>query len=477
MSIVTPDIKLPAGQEMQVSFWWGNDMGVNLKHDTETVHTNSTTVNDGIDAGFFDIYADGEWKQLAMISEPDADNRYWVRESFNLKPYAGKTVQLRWRYEMYDWNDSHGISVDNIEVTDANATNVVLSTVEWFAGKVNYNKSVTSETITLSNFGGTKVTVGSIGFSSDNFTSDLSAGSEIEAGKTKNFNVTFSARQTAAQDSVTVSDKMMISLSDGSTLTLPVTGIALAKDILYYDFENDATGVAPEGFTVIDEDRRSTIEPLYWEWPNIGNKLSFFVLNDSQCYNQLKGATGHQSLMSIVSDDNEYIAKDWIVSGKLGITDNSRFEFDARNWESVSSVMPSNCPTISVWVSEESATDIGSFRQVGSSKQLPLFDDVAWKHYMFDLSEYAGKSVYVALKSEVNDGLGSFYDNFEFGHVVYEASGINGAEVSLPSDAMMVVYSVSGVKMAEGVGALDALPDGIYIVKTGTQTVKVVKRS
>jgi len=479
MTITTPDVKLPADKDMQISFWWGNAMCVILKKDTEKVHTNTTTGSNGADAGFFEIYSDGEWKQLTMLSDPaDDDNRYWLRECFDLKPYAGKTVQFRWRYEMYDYNKCKGVSLDNIELADANVTNVTLSTSSWFTGKVNYNQSKTSEAFTLSNFGGKDISVTGVKFTSDNFTSTLAVGDNIAAGKTQNFTITFNAKTTAAQDSVTVNDKMEISLSDGSTLAIPVVGVALAKDILYFDFEQDVTGNLPAQFTGIDEDGLSIYK--YWSWtsPALGNTRSFFVINDSECNSVLKGLTGHQSLMSAigVNSQDQGIAKDWIVSQKLDINSNSTFAFDARNWESVTSVLPSNAPTLTVWVSETSPSEISAFTQVGKSIAMELYDNVAWSHYTFDLSAYAGKSVYVALRSETNDGEGSFYDNFEYAHVGYNASGINSVTANKLADEYVTVYSISGMKLAEGKNTLNKVANGIYIVKTATQTMKVVKR-
>lgn len=478
-ALYSPDVKLPTDKDMQITFWWGNDMSVSLLKDDNSVRTNTTTGNSGIDAGFFDIYCDGEWKQLSIISDPADEGCYWVRERFDLSPYKGKTVQFRWRYEMYNYNKSKGISLDNIEIRDANETNLALSNTSWFASKVNYNREVTSPTMSVSNFGGNDITITGVSFSTSNFSTTLKANDVIPAGKANTFKVTFKAMDTAAaQDSVTVNDVMTLTLSDGGKLELPVTGIALASDIAYFDFEYDATGEAPKNFTVIDEDNKYTMEPMFWDWPNIGGKFAFFVINDSQCLNELDGAYGHQSLMSLAAGD-DYETADWIVSPQIEVRENSTFQFDARNGESVSSIMPGKRPVLTVWVSETSNTDRSAFTQIGQSHELPLFDNEAWNHYSYDLSAYAGKKVYVALRSAVeNDGLWSWYDNFEYDHVGFDQTitGISHVSEDALGNGEMTVYSLSGVKLASGKNALSGMTKGVYIVKTGSKTVKVVKQ-
>ena len=45
-----------------------------------------------------------------------------------------------------------------------------------------------------------------------------------------------------------------------------------------------------------------------------------------------------------------------------------------------------------------------------------LYNEEEWDHLSYDLSEYAGQLIYVALKAEASSCLGAFYDNFEFAH-------------------------------------------------------------
>ena len=416
--LTTPDVVLPASGENQISFWWGNDRPVSLTKDSETLHVNHSTKEDGVDAVFFDIFVDGEWQQLSLISDNKEGEdeygdpiRYWAYESHDLSAYAGKTVAFRWRYISHNYSRSRGASLDNIKVESA-GVQLSFSVDGWDAYKVNARTAETSGTLALSNLGGQPVTVENVKFEKPNFSTTLAAGTIIEPSASSQFTVTFNAMNSASKDSVTIKDNMTVTLSDGSSIDLPVSGIALASDIKYFGFEHDATGVGPEGFTVMDVDHVSTSPLTFWDFPNNGGLLSFFVLNDSQCYNSLKEPHGHQSLMTRCNVNGAF--EDWIVSDAITVGKKSKFEFDMRNWESVNSILPASTPTVSVLVSTTSPTARNSFQQVGDSFTPDLFDEVNWDHLSYDLSEYAGKKVYVALKSQASNCLGAFYDNFEF---------------------------------------------------------------
>ena len=420
--LTTPDVQLPAEGAMQLSFWWGNDRPVSLTKDNQQVRLNHSTTDDGIDAVMFDIQVEGgQWQQLKLISDNsegiDADGdpiRYWVYETVDLSPYAGKNVTFRWRYVSHNYSRSRGAALDNVKI-DLQGAQVSFSSDLWNAYKVNYGEKETSPEMAVTNLGSEAVTIESVKFIDPSFTTTLKAGDVIGPSESKQFTISFNAgKQAAGQDSVSLDDAMVLTLSDGTQAELPVTAIALASDIFYYGFEHDDTGVGPEGFTVMDVDGQSTSRLTFWDFPNNGSPLSFFVLNDSQCYNSLKEPHGHQSLMTRCNSDVAF--DDWIVSAPMTATENSKFDFDMRNWESINSIMPAGGPTLQVLVSTTSATNRSSFTQVGYDYTADLYDDVAWPHLSYDLSQYAGQRIYVALRTFSSNCLGAFYDNFEFIH-------------------------------------------------------------
>lgn len=463
-TLTSPDIKLPAGSKYQLGFWWGNDHPVNLKKDEINVRINNSTAEDGIDAVFFDIFVDGAWQQVKLISDNAEDGvRYWAYESLDLTPYAGKTIALRWRYISHNYNQSRGAALDDVKISSDGAS-VSINTDGWDAYKVNYGKKEVSPQFAISNLGNKDVTVNKVGFTSPNFSSTLTDGTTIPAKSAVKFTVAFDAGNLATADSVNVDDQLTLTLSDGSSISMPVHAYALAADCFFYGFEHDATGQLPAEFTGIDVDGAITAPVWSWTVPNLGAALSYFVLNDSQCNAVLKEPHGHQSLMTRCNNNGSY--DDWLVSRAFYATATSKLQFNARTWESVNSVLPGKGPNIKVWVSETSATNRSTFTQVGEAKELGLFNNVSWDQLTYDLSAYAGKKIYIAVEAQASNSLGGFYDNFEFLHVTTEFSGVNNIAIDQLANEEVAVYLLNGVKVAQGKGVIEGLDKGVYIIKT-----------
>lgn len=421
--LYSPDITVPADGEYQLSFWWGNAHPSDLVKDPTNVHVNKTTKDDGIDAAFLEIWSDGEWKQVRLISnniEAD-DNYYWCYESVDLAQYAGKTIQLRWRYIAHNYR-SRGAGLDLVKI-EPKAAQASFSVENWDAFKANFGEALESPVIAVSNLGSVPVTVSKVEFTNKEFRTSIATGTVLEPNSSKKFTITFQANNATA-DPVTIEDALKLTLSDGSTLSLPVKGIALPRDYKFYGFENDKTGASPMGFTAIDVDNMPTIKPWSWTVPNMGAAMSMFVLNDSECNAVLKEPHGHQSLMSRCNTNGGF--NDWLVSEPMDATAQSKFAFDARCWESINSILPADAPEVTVLVSEVGGTKTANYTEVYTQK-LELYDDKAWTPITVDLSQYAGKRIYIAVKSYSSNCLGGFYDNFEFQHfskpVVLDVNG------------------------------------------------------
>lgn len=473
--LTSPDIQVPADAKgYQLSFFWGNDRPVSLVADKANIHKNNSTKDDGIDAVMLDIYSDGAWKQVRLISDnAEADgNRYWAYETVDLSPYAGKTIALRWRYVSHNYNRSRGASLDNVTISTADASALSVNTDRWDAYKVNAGQSETSPSITLANLGSKAATVTKVSFTQPGFSTTLAQGAEVPAAGVQKFTITFDASKVnVAADSVVVTDSLVANFNDGSVITIPVSGIALAKDVLFYGFEHDAPGQVPAGFKGIDVDGLATVTLYFWSVPNVGTPLSFFVVNDTLANNVLKEPNGHQSLMTRCNENGAF--EDWIVSDSLFATKTSKFQYDVRNWESINSVLPASTPTVKVLVSTTSQTDRNSFTEE-SSFTPELFNEKNWDRITVDLSKYAGKKVYVALASSSSNCLGAFYDNFEFQHFS-KTSGITDVSAD-ELRGPITVYGVNGVVLATGEHALEGLSRGVYVVRTATGKVtKVVK--
>lgn len=442
--LTSPDISVPATGKYQLSFWWGNQRPVSLINDKSTLHVNNTTAEDGIDAAFMDVYVDGEWQQVKLISNNvEADgNCYWAYETLDLTPYAGKVIALRWRYIAHNYSKSRGAALDNVKIEAATA-NVSFSADGWDAYKVNYGEKEVSPTFAITNLGSESVSISSVNFGTEYFTTTLANGDELKPASSKQFTIT--AQASLAAESTDLSDNMTVTFSDGTAATFPVSAVALGSDIHYFGFEHDATGEVPSGFTGINADGSASLKISFWTFPNNGGLLSFFVLNDSECFNSLKEPHGSQSLMTRCNSNGAF--DDWLVSALYTATDKSKLEFDARTWESVNSVMPAKGPKVNVYVSETSATDRSTFKQVGTTTELGLFNPAeGWTHLTYDLSAYAGKKVYVAIQSVATESLGGFYDNVEFKHFGKGLKGdINGDGVLNTTDVTALIAHLLGL--------------------------------
>ena len=103
---------------MEISFDWSDGHPTSiLKDETGIAKKKNVSPNNGISKIGFDIYVDGQWNELAYISQ-EGETRYWINETVNLAAYAGKTVQFRWTHYGFNSNKDHGGAIDNIVIEE-----------------------------------------------------------------------------------------------------------------------------------------------------------------------------------------------------------------------------------------------------------------------------------------------------------------------------------------------------------------------
>lgn len=439
----------------------------------------------------------GEWHQLAVLSD-NSDDRYWYLETVNLAAYAGKTVTFRWRYVGHDYDNAKGVGLDLITVTTSADTKASFNATDWNAGTVNYYKTVNSTPkFSVINEGSTALTIKSAKFSTENFSTDLAAGTTLEPKKGAAFSITFSALNAEAQ----VNDNLVVEFDGGYSISMPVTGLAMAADSHYYDFENDTPGaLAPEGFTTIDVDRQLTKPMTGMNYPQRGAATAFTVQQNSDWNGVLDPVSGNQTLVAIASQDESSTVDDWLISQQLTATDKSKFHFYARNWESTLAINPCAQSCVEVLVSTTDNNNTASFTSVMPTTTMPYFNKETWEHYTVDLSKYAGQKIYVAVRHTVKDGLAAFFDDFYFEHFtnfggvdnvnadnkvtvypnpVASTLFVNGAD----ADSQISIYNAAGSLVANVVGSqanVDSLAPGVYVVRVATAngiaTTRIIKK-
>lgn len=486
-AVTTQEFLLPADKTMQISFVWGDEHPRDLVVDaTGLVKKQNVEPNNGVSDGVFEIYADGEWTVLSHISEKsyDGEHKYWIEELFDLSAYAGKKVQFRWTHYSYSGADS-GTSLAHIVLEERLSDKATFNHKDWDAGKVNFNYATkNAEEFTLLNKGVNALVVKSATFQTDNFSTTLEAGTTIEPENGVTFTLQFDAKDAAA----VVEDVLTVEFESGYKATLPVRGEGLAEDVYYYSFEpNPLDRDWTSDFTLIDADNAFSFTPsAYWIHYSVNGGKSAFTVEDDDM------ETGMYGIMSPVSGTHALVAAspvestgksadNWIVSQKLRATENSVFDFYARNWESAESVLPSPAHHVTVLVSTASNTNTADFNVAMRDTEMPYLSGHGWNHYEVDLSAYAGQDVYVAVRHTTNGSSNlAFFDDFTLSHFLpMGTTGIGLTANDIKATDRVEVFTATGSKVlaTRGAASLSTLPQGLYVVRVnGGHTVKFVKK-
>ena len=486
-TLLSPEFNLPSdGKNMSISFFWGDEHPRSLIKD-ETGLLKKQNVEGGNGAGetVFEVYADGEWHQESYLSEnknDDGETKYWRQETIDLTKYAGKKVQFRWINRALSGRHN-GASLDEIVIDGVIEDGVAFNVESWDAGKINYDKAMNSGSLlTLRNSGKNALKVAATSFETDHFTTSIAAGTEIPVGEGLPFDVTFLAKAAKG----VVNDALTIEFESGYKATFPVSGEGMAEDVLFYGFEkNDLDYVWDEEFTTIDVDKQVNYMSRYYLTTiyNDGGRYAFTLAEHHN-----PNLTAHTGLYTLAAcaPDNNSAANDWLISKKLYIQDGANVDFYARNLATTGSVFvgDNDLHCVTVLVSEKGNTDTKDFTVVMPETEMSYLGENEWHHFNVDLSAYAGKNVYVAVRhSTVSANWLAFFDDLTFNHVAPATEGqsidvLNG----LGNDVEVEVFGVNGVKVASGRGAavMESLDKGFYIVnvKNGSEvkTIRVARK-
>ena len=450
-TLLTPEFILPEGKDMCISFVWGDEHPRFLEKDETGILTKQNVEpNNGVSEVVFEVYADGEWHQESYLSENyNGEYKYWRYEKIDLSPYSGKKVQFRWINRALSGRHD-GASLDNVHIGLNSSNNVRFNKEGWDAGKVNYNMAVNSgNQFNIINDGTKELTVKKVRFNSNNFQCSILPGDIINPKEYISFNIQFNANDAAT----TVLDEMTVEFENGYEVTFPVKGVALAKDVLYYGFElNPLDYQWKEDFTMIDVDDAVNYKSNYYltEIENDGGRYAF-----TQAKHANENLTAHSGICTLVAaaPDNNSAANDWLISKQICPSEGSTFDFYARNLGTENSVFvgDNDYHSVGVYVSEDGNTKTSDFKVVMSDTQMPYLPENEWNHFTVDLSAYAGKQIYVAVRhTTINANWMAFFDDFTFTGLSLNASvvrPVNNATDVYPKD---VVLEWEPAQFAEG---------------------------
>lgn len=483
-TLTSPEFRLPAaGEEMSISFVWGDEHPRNLIVDeTGLLKKQNVEGGNGISDVVFEIFADGVWTQASYLSEgfnSDNETKYWRNEKIDLSAYAGKVVQFRWINHSYSGHHN-AASLDNVVIDGIVSDKVVFNKTAWEAGKVNYDCAVNSgEIFTIINDGINPLKVKAVTFDTDNFTSSLAAGTIIPANGGEKFSLQFNAKKSAAA----ISDNMTVEFESGYTVTFPVSGEALPQNVYFQSFENNPLDHPWKSeFTLIDADNlmNNTLGYYLTVVENDGGRYAFTSVEHGN--SNLTAHSGTHTLGAAATDSGT--ANDWVVSKQLMATATSAFDFYARNLGTQNSVFvgDNDYHDVGVYVSE-TGTAVSDFKVVMNDVQMPYLEENTWNHYTVDLSAYAGKKIYVAVRhTELTANNMAFFDDFTFTDFEEVEPTAIQTVTAITADADVEVYSVNGSLLAKGRGTavMQPLAKGLYVVKVNdgqeTKTLRIVKK-
>lgn len=478
-TLTSPEFNLPAeGKAMNISFVWGDNHPVDLIVDeTGLLKKQNVEGGNGYSDVVFEIFSDGEWKQAAYLSEnynADGDTKYWRNETVDLTAYAGKKVQFRWINNSYGGRH-RGAALDNIVIDGIVEDGVAFNKESWDAGKVNFGKGTTSGDITILNTGKKNQKVKSVSFTTNDFQSTIAAGQEIAAGEGFVFTLQFTANEASKK----VEDTMTIEFESGYQVTFPVCAEGLAEDVRYYSFEpNPLDYVWTDDFTMIDVDKKTNYALGYYltTVENDGGRYAYTLVTNNNLA-MLAAVSGNHTIAAAAPDDNS-AANDWLISKQLTPAEGATFDFYARDLGTVNSVFigDNDLHSVTVLVSETGNTNTSDFKVVMPETEMDYLAENKWHHFTVDLSPYAGKNIYVALRhTTVSANWLAFFDDLTFTHVSEpDLTGIDGLKIK--ADALVTVYTLDGVQVATGHSkqTLQNLRKGIYVVKAADgQTYRV----
>ncbi|MCM1168712.1 MAG: choice-of-anchor J domain-containing protein [Bacteroides sp.] len=460
-----PPVRIPSEPAMQVSFVWGNAYPVNLSVPDGPMKGGADAKRHGADTVYFEISTDeNEWKVVSFVSdEPDEEGRYyWHRCKYALTDYAGKTVYMRWRYSCVNYSRSKGSALDNVFIGEYSSNGQVIFSQGGFdAGVVNYRQTVSSRNLYFLNDGAVDLKVKSVSFASGNFTTDIAPGDEVKIDRTKPYSIFFTAT-----DAGVFTDTMRIEFENGLVARQPAGGHALDSNNRCFTFEQDeafATNTI-RNFTTVDVDGRATCEPGWIEYPGRGSSFAWMVMNVEKAgWRSVSPVSGIQCLYAACpssSSDNSAVSDDWLISDPMTATAQSKFRFYAKSYGDEKEY---ELHRLTVLVSETD-NSTGSFTPLKgfTDVKIPYSPTGGFTEFSVDLSDYAGKKIYVAVRHTANqDGFALFMDDLWFENFGFGAPAENQAPRFLttpPSEA------TEGQEFSYTFRAID--PDGDKITFT-----------
>ncbi|MBI9066817.1 MAG: choice-of-anchor D domain-containing protein [Salinivirgaceae bacterium] len=385
--LMTAPIELPSNY--CIHFYW--------KDDDISAPSKNAKIS-GHDSTFFEVSIDYgiNWTVLRTLSPEIAMSEY-QREIVDLSEYAEKTILLRWHYKS-DGNvqKAYGTGVDAISIQARPLIPVPeLNLTSWDAGVVDFGETINSENIfEIINVGVGTLNITSAILNNNEFTTSFVI-DDVALAENETYKFAFNYEPSdAGVDNTTFT----IVCSSGETFIINLTGKAHAENYTIWDIEEmDDFSVTPIPWRTINADNLPTWGWSDFDFPHEGDSLAFIVFNPGAI--NAEGFEPHSKnkfLASIAAKGNTtdpVSSNDWLISPQGLLGENPEFSFWAKSSTDQSGLLEKFNVAIST-----TGHNVDDFIIIsGTTTPLEAPAD-KWTKYNFDLSQYKGENVYVAIQ-------------------------------------------------------------------------------
>ncbi len=465
--LMTPSVELP--EDFRISFWWQDAHVGNMKGELrKEINAPKIAYKDST---FFELSIDegANWITLdtlcPVITMDDYEN-----VSFDLTAYGNETVLFRWREVIGDVTYPSGVALDDI-IIEAKPTSPIaeLNKTQWDAGTIAVSNTVSSgDEFTLTNAGAGTLTITSADFSGDDFTTNFDNTISLSEGETHTFGFTYEPSQAGtANETFTITTNG----TGNDVLVINLIGEAVTLDVVDGDFENALDfSLEFEGWKIVDGDQGETYGFENIAFPHAGEAMGFIAFNPSQTEpamtsESIQPHSGDMFAACFASTTPPN--NDWIITPKTTLGSNSMVSLWVKTFFTNEGAYPLEKYNVLVSTTDD---NISSFTCISGTSPL-VAPEEAWTEVSFDLSDYDGQDVYVAIQCVSDDAFIFMVDDVEFA----SADAVNNLDASAVMTYPNPVSDVLNIINVEGttVSLYDIMGNQLDVVNKASTECKI----
>ncbi len=295
------------------------------------------------------------------------------------------------------------------------APSASISATSFGFGNVNVDETATSAAFTLTNAGTDGLTITSVTGVAAPYTTTLDEAINLNAGATHEFTFTFAPTETGAQNA-----EVVITTNGGTiTINLTGTGITAITEPMTGDFETNVYDFDNEffGWITYDEDGAEVGGIQGVTYPGGNEPAAFIAFNPTaagiegealEVYGAYEGNRYGMSMYATGGVANN----DWLIMPAHTVVANDKFTAMVK-----SATADYGLERYNILVSTTN-TEIASFTKISEGEYMEA--PATWTPIYYNLEDYVGQTIYVAIQCVSNDAFMFMIDNIEIENIVSE---------------------------------------------------------